>query len=244
MSPAADDHGFPDNPAGSDADPGAIFASLATIIYARPDFFEIYRAVCNAAPLLVTGCDHASLMLRRNGRLITAAASSEVARQIDELEREIGEGPCLDAILDEAAYVDADLTAGSPWPRLADEILEHTTVRGAAGFRLIAEHQKVGALNLFSDTPGALTDDSVDQAAVLAAFTSVALAAVSGQQSADTLKAGLDSNREVGKAIGLLMAFHKINDEQAFDILRKASQDMNVKLSVIAREVVDHHNKR
>jgi AmiR/NasT family two-component response regulator len=84
----------------------------------------------------------------------------------------------------------------------------------------------------------------VDQAAVLAAFTSVALAAVSGQQSADTLKAGLVSNREVGKAIGLLMAFHKINDEQAFDILRKASQDMNVKLSVIAREVVDHHNKR
>ena len=244
MSPAAEDHSYPDMPPGSDADPAAVFASLATIIYARPDFFEIYRAVCNAAPLLVTGCDLASLMLRRNGRLITAAASSEVARQIDEMEREIGEGPCVDAILDEAAYVDADLTDGSPWPTLADKILERTTVRGTAGFRLIAEHQKVGALNLFSDTPGALTDESVDQAAVLAAFTSVSLAAVSGQQSADTLKAGLVSNREVGKAIGLLMAFHKINDEQAFDILRKASQDMNVKLSVIAREVVDHHNKR
>ena len=226
------------------ADPATIFASLATIIYARPDFYEVYRKVCPVAPLLVTGCDHASLMLRRNGRLITAAASSEVARQIDELERQIGEGPCVDAILDEAAYVDADLTDGSPWPQLADEILERTTVRGAAGFRLVAEHEKVGALNLFSETPGALTEAAVDQGAVLAAFTSVALAAVSSQQSAATLKAGLDTNREVGKAVGLLMAFHKITDEAAFDILRRASQDMNVKLSVIAREVVDHHNKR
>jgi AmiR/NasT family two-component response regulator len=40
-----------------------------------------------------------------------------------------------------------------------------------------------------------------------------------------------------------MMAFHKINDEEAFQILRKASQDMNVKLIEVARQVVAHHNR-
>ena len=48
--------------------------------------------------------------------------------------------------------------------------------------------------------------------------------------------------RDIGKAVGLLMAFHKISDTEAFDLLRKASQDMNIKLAEVAREVVAHHN--
>jgi AmiR/NasT family two-component response regulator len=61
--------------------------------------------------------------------------------------------------------------------------------------------------------------------------------------AAASLRAGLESNREIGKAVGLMMAFHKINDEEAFQILRKASQDMNVKLIEVARQVVAHHNR-
>jgi AmiR/NasT family two-component response regulator len=39
------------------------------------------------------------------------------------------------------------------------------------------------------------------------------------------------------------MAFHKITDDEAFSMLRKASQDMNIKLAEVARQVVDHHNQ-
>ena|GEM_PF-3603277 len=55
---------------------------------------------------------------------------------------------------------------------------------------------------------------------------------------------GLHSNREIRKAIGLMMAFHKVSDTAAFEILRQASQDLNLKISDIARQVVDHHNAR
>jgi AmiR/NasT family two-component response regulator len=58
------------------------------------------------------------------------------------------------------------------------------------------------------------------------------------------MRAGLESNREIGKAVGLLMAFHKINDEDAFGLLRKASQDLNLKVAEVARRVVAHHNTR
>jgi GAF domain-containing protein len=140
-------------------------------------------------------------------------------------------------------YRDADLTTASAWPRLKERVLAETPVRGIAGFRLIAGDRKSGALNLFSDSPDGLTSRSIDQAIVLAAFVTVALMASEQRAAAASLRAGLESNREIGKAVGLMMAFHKINDEEAFQILRKASQDMNVKLIEVARQVVAHHNR-
>lgn len=220
-----------------------VFHSLAQIVYASNDFDEVYGAVVNAAPHLVDGCDHASLMLRNNDRFVTVAASDDVARTVDTFERELGEGPCLDAIVDSSVYHDADLTNGSPWPRLTERVLAQTPVRSMAGFRLLAGNQKSGALNLFSDTPGGLNSAAVDQGIVLASFVTVALLAASERRTAETLRNGLASNREIGKAIGLMMAFHKITDEEAFGMLRTASQEMNIKLAEVARQVVDHHNR-
>jgi transcriptional regulator with GAF, ATPase, and Fis domain len=230
--------------AGADADAGTVFRSLANLVYASEDYFEMYQAICEAATHLVTGCDHASLMMHRNGRLVTVAASDHTARIADRLEREVGEGPCVDAIEQDAAQLDADLTADSAWPALRDRLLEETPVRGMAGFRLLVDDRKVAALNLFSDRPCAFDGASVDQAAVLAAFASVAVMAAERQEQVATLRDGLSSNREIGKAVGLMMAFHKVDDEAAFDILRKASQDMNIKISEIAKQIVQHHNKR
>ena len=228
----------------TDAAVAGVFQSLATLVYASDDFSAVHQAVVDAAPRLVEGCDHASLMLRNNdGRFLTAAASDEVAELIDTYERELGEGPCLDAIVDDAVYHDADLLDGSPWPRLSARVLDTTPVRGMAGFRLLVGDQKTGALNLFCDRPGGLDAASVDQGIVLASFVTVALLAAHERQAANTLRAGLTSNREIGKAVGLLMAFHKISDDEAFSMLRKASQDMNIKLAEVARQVVNHHNQ-
>jgi hypothetical protein len=218
------------------------FRALAGIVYASTSFDEVYEAVVNAAPRLVKGCDHASLMLRGKDHFVTAAASDETARRIDAFERELGEGPCLDAITNQAVYHDSDLIDGSPWPRLTERVLAQTTVRSLAGFRLQVAEEQTGALNLFSDTPGGIDEESVDQGIVLASFVTVALLASHERRAASTLRAGLASNREIGKAVGLLMAFHKINDEDAFAMLRRTSQDMNVKLFEVARQIVDHHN--
>jgi GAF domain-containing protein len=228
-----------------DGDPGTVFRGLAQLVYTTDDYQEMYQAICDAAVRLVDGCQHASIMLAQQGdAMTTAAASDETARHIDALEREVGEGPCVDAINEEAAQLDADLSQVSTWPRLRERVIDETPVRGMAGFRLIVDQRKVGALNLFSDRPNGLDDASVDQAAVLAAFASVVLIAAANKQQARSLREGLASNREIGKAIGLMMAFHKVGDDEAFEILRKASQDMNLKIREIAGQIVDHHNSR
>jgi hypothetical protein len=231
-------------PAPVDASTSELFSSLADVVYVSDDFARIHQAVVTAAPALVEGCDHASLMLRRDDRFITVASSDPIAAQVDALEREIGEGPCLDAIVQQTVFHDADLTDGSRWMRLTERVLAETPVRSMAGFRIRTGEGHDGALNLFSDRPGGLTARAVDQGIVLASFTTVALVASYQRQVARTLREGLLSNREIGKAVGLLMAYHRIDDAEAFAMLRRTSQELNVKLAEVARKVVDDHNRR
>lgn len=228
-------------PLSEPTNPATVFAALAEIVYRGSSEAEVYEAICDAATLLVSGCDHASVMLRSGDTYVTVAAGDEIARRVDDLERAVGEGPCLDAIEDEAAQLDPDLTTAPQWPRLAARVVAETPVRGAMGFRLRVADRKVGALNLFTDTAGVFTDTAAEQAAILAAFTAVTASAVIGGSEASTLRAGLTSNREIGKAVGLLMALHHISDDAAFDLLRRTSQQMNIKIAELARRVIDQH---
>ncbi|MGV0634881.1 GAF and ANTAR domain-containing protein [Mycolicibacillus trivialis] len=224
--------------APTDVDPANVFAALAEIVYRGSDLSEVYSAICMAATLLVPACDHASMLVRRGGRYEIAAASDGVARRIDEMERELGEGPCLDAIEDEAAQIDSDITVRSTWPRLAERVMAETPVRGVMGFRLLVNDRKEAALNLFSDTPDAFDTAAAERAVVLAAFASVAVNAVVRGEDVATLQRGLDSNREIGKAIGMLMLLNGVSDADAFDMLRRVSQETNVKLAKVAAQVI------
>jgi transcriptional regulator with GAF, ATPase, and Fis domain len=215
------------------------FHQMSALIYAGADAGSIHQALVDVAARLVEGCDRASLLVRTRDRFLTAASTDEVARRIDQIELEVGEGPCVDAIIDEAYQHDPDLTtATTPWPRFTERIVSETPVRSAIGYRLLLDGDKVGALNLFADTPGALSERSADTGAVIASFASVALMAIRAREEAASLRQGLQSNREIGKAVGLLMAAHHISGEAAFELLRSTSQDLNMKLAHVASQVV------
>ncbi|MGV1007634.1 MAG: GAF and ANTAR domain-containing protein [Dermatophilaceae bacterium] len=214
------------------------FSALAQRIYSAGTSEQIYQAIVDTAVDLVAGCDHSCIMLLSGGTVSTAAATDAVAAAVDEFERALGEGPCLDAILEEVPQLDPDLTTASPWPRLAERVVATTPVRGMIGFRLLVDGRKAGALNLFSDTPGVFTVESLTQASVLASFASVAVMAATARERSGNLLKALDSNREIGKAVGLLMAAHKVPEERAFDILDKTSQSLNMKLAEVAAKVV------
>src|SRR4051812_43022576 len=151
------------------------FKAMAEVLYSGESYDSVYESLCTAAVELVDGCDHSSLMLRRHGRAYTAASSDETAQKIDNLETALGEGPCLDA-LDENEpdqHICPDLTQPEKWEQLASQILEVTSVKGMAGFRIRLDGSKAGALNVFSDQAHALDEHSLDQAVMLAAFASV-----------------------------------------------------------------------
>jgi hypothetical protein len=220
------------------------FASLAAVVYDAGDADETLSVICGAAVRVVPGCDHACVSsLGPKNRLITRAASDDIARLMDQLESEIQQGPCLDSIFEDSFQRDPDIRNGSSWPLLAEATLQRTPVRGMIGYRLRPDAGVPSALNLFSDTPGALTADSADVGALLAAFTSVALSAAVHRETAENLRAGLESNREIGKAVGLLMATHGINDEAAFEVLRSASSRTNTRLAQVAQQITAAHRR-
>ncbi len=230
-------------PGGEKADPATVFAALAEIIYQGADAGEMYAAICVAATLVVRGCDHASLLVRDNDRYVTVGASDRLAQQIDDFERRANDGPCIDAIEEETPQIDTDLTTPSLWPELAKILVAETPVRGAMGFRLLIDKRKGAALNLFSETPNMFEAESAGRAAVLAAFASVAINAVSKGDDAASLRRGLLSNREIGKAVGMLMLLHNMTEDQAFDLLRRHSQALNIKLADVARTVIERRGQ-
>jgi transcriptional regulator with GAF, ATPase, and Fis domain len=221
-----------------DVDPARVLTSLADIVHQGSTPKEMYAAICVAATLMVPGCDHASLMICRDGACSTAAVSDSVAHKIDKLEQALGTGPCLDSVEEQTAQMTSDLTTGSRWPVLAARVVAETPVRGAMSIRLPVDRAQVGALNLFSDTANAFDNTSVERAIVLAAFATVATNATAHGEDAAGLRRGLASNRAIGTAIGMLMVLNDVSDDDAFDILRRTSQDSNVKVADIAVEFV------
>ena len=226
-------------PGGMTADPATVFSALAEIIYQGTDAGEMYAAICVAATLIVPGCDHASLLIRKNDGFVTAGASSPLARRIDDFERRVGDGPCIDAIEEEVPQIEPDLTTPSQWPQLAAALLAETPVRGAMGFRILVDKRKGAALNLFSETPNLFDTEAAGRAAVLAAFASVAINAIAKGEDAASLRRGLISNREIGKAVGMLMTLNDFTEQQAFELLRRHSQSFNIKLADVARLVIE-----
>jgi GAF domain-containing protein len=219
------------------------FWDLAQRVYRGESYRGIYDEICRTALAVVPGCDHACITTIGAGQPPELQATTDdIARLVDRLEWETREGPCVDAILSQRFEWDADITRNPTWPRLAGRVLAETPVRGMIGYRIIVGERKIGALNLLSDTPGAFTQEDADMGAILASFASVAVTAASQHEEARSLREGLLSNREIGKAVGLLMATHAISDQDAFERLRQASTQLNIRLAEIARRIVGEHN--
>jgi len=227
--------------ASSDGAAGA-FATLAELVYAGQSYDEIFTEICRAALTVVPGCDRACITTVSAGQQpVLEATTDEIAAYVDGLEWETREGPCVDAILTQRFEWDPDITTRPVWPKLAERIVRETPVRGMIGYRIVVDERKIGALNMFSDEPGAFTQEAADMGALLVSFATVALTAATQREETATLRQGMLSNREIGKAVGMLMATHDLSDEEAFRRLREASNRLNTRLADIAARMMAEH---
>ena len=221
-----------------DMTPPEQFAVLAQRLRDGKSADEIQQIVVESAVQLIDGCDRAAIGVLDGEKFRSAAATDDIMRLIDELQNEVGEGPCLEASVDNVAQVDNDIATGSKWPRLAAIVVERTPVRAMLAVPLVDEGRRSGALNVFADSTDAFDGEAVDNAAILAAFASVALSGAGHAARAEQLEVGMATNREIGAAVGILMATHNITQDQAFELLSNASQRLNRKLRDIASGIV------
>jgi transcriptional regulator with GAF, ATPase, and Fis domain len=166
----------------------------------------------------------------------TPAASSDVPQKVDAIQYEVGEGPCLDAIREHEVFRTGDLGRERRWPRFSARAQKETGVTSMVCFRLFVEGDTLGALNLYSKVTDAFDDRATAVGSVFAAHAAVALSTALHDEQ---MEEALESRDVIGQAKGILMAREHVNADEAFDMLRRASQRVNVKLRDIARQIAD-----
>jgi GAF domain-containing protein len=216
----------------------AQFAVVARALEAQTSVEATLRRVVDVAVAIVPGCHHAGITVLRRGRPETPAATDEVSGQVDAVQYETGEGPCLSAIVEHDTFRTGDLAAEIRWPKFSGPAVERTGVHSVLAYRLFTAEDTFGALNLYSRERDAFDDDALAVGTILAAHAALACARAREREQITGLEQAVASNRAIGMAIGILMAIRRVSQQEAFDLLRVTSQRANRKLREIADEVV------
>ena len=186
-------------------------------------------------------------MLDERGLPTTSVFTDEQAPLIDQAQYESGQGPCLDAWherrsirLDDLAEVD------DRYASFAGSCLDHG-IHSTLSMPLVAADRGVGALNLYSRTAGGFTSDDEEVAADLCSVASAVLANSTAYWGAydlsQQMSEAMGSRAAIEQAKGMLMAESPgLSADEAFDVLRRASQRENVKLREIAVRLVERRS--
>jgi hypothetical protein len=214
------------------------FGQLAMSLADQTDRPLVQQRLVEFAVRGIPGAEHASLtQVTGKQPPRTTAQSGELPYRWDRLQYEHGEGPGLEAIATNGVVLSQDLGREVRWPRFARAVVAQTPARSMLSFRLFLTEDDRAALNLYATRAGAFTDESTATGSMFAAYSSMALLAAARNDQANHLIRALETNREIGVAMGIMMAGGKLTQQQAFDQLRTASQNLNRKLHDIAADV-------
>jgi hypothetical protein len=191
-------------------------------------------AITSAAVDLLPDVDFASITVNdRRGPIRAVAPTDPMILHLDRGQYDCQEGPCYEAATESVHVVSSDLAAERRWPCYAPIALA-AGVNAQAGIRLFENRGTLGALNLYSTRLGAFAD----LAPIGALFSSQAAMALAYAHEIQNLNEAVRTRKTIGQAIGIVMERYALTDERAFAFLARLSQNGNVKLRVVAEQIV------
>ncbi len=191
---------------------------------ARSGPTSVMDAVAGAAVTQLPNTRSASITVLRHGRFTTAAATDEFARRADDLQYELGSGPCVDAIIEHTVFAPRNVRHDDRWPVYGKRVADELGVASMLSYRLTVEDDDmIAGLNVYSVVENAY-DDDLTTGMLLAAHGALAVSAAGDRERAEGMRRSVASNREIGIAMGVLMQQHQLTRDQSFDLLRIASQ--------------------
>jgi GAF domain-containing protein len=194
------------------------------------------RAITSSATTTVPNAEACGISyVTGRSKIEPRAWTSDLPRDVDSLQERLKQGPCLDAVWEQQVVRVDDVATDQRWPQFGQEAPE-LGVGSMMCFQLFVDGDQLGAMNMYSRTPGAFDDECQDIGQMLAAHAAVALA---GAEHEENLRAGMSNRDVIGQAKGILMERHKLTAEQAFGVLSRVSQELNRKLVGVARELTD-----
>jgi GAF domain-containing protein len=217
-----------------DLDP-AEFARIAETLRSAPtpartakDIVDYIRDQLDASLAGVT-------LIRSGQKLETCAATDQKVERADALQYALDEGPCRDSSWQRQTLVVTDLATDDRWPRWAEKVTELGIASVLAAELTDDRGDRIGAVNVYWPKPRTFTDDEI---AFVNIFTRHAALALAESLNVAGLNTALDTRKRIGQAQGILMERYDLDETRAFEVLRRYSQDHNIKLRDVAEHLV------
>jgi GAF domain-containing protein len=181
----------------------------------------------------IRGVEFSSITVYDEQGLRTLAATDPLAERVDNLQYELREGPCYAAVTEDRFVLINDMAASTAFPRYGARATE-MGVKSQAAVQLVESRERAG-LNLYSGRTGAF-DRSTVQLAEL--FATHAAALLDYATQVEQLSEALHTRTDIGTAVGIVMERYGIDRDQAFAFLVRSSNHRNVKIRLLAREII------
>jgi GAF domain-containing protein len=202
---------------------------------------ETLQTIVETVRISVPGMEHIGVStVDRHGTVKMRAATGDRVWLFDELQFSLGEGPCVDIVrgspIVEAPYI----RHNRRWPRYVLQAVD-MGLKAQLSIRLYLDDEgTVGGLNLYST---ASEDIDSRTAGIADLFATHAALALGRTREIEHLREGLTIRETIGKAIGLVMARHRLSEGAAFVYLAQTSTHSGLTLSEVATRILERHRK-
>lgn len=214
---------------------------LARVVLIGRDLSEVLTDLTRVARKAMPAVEAASITLIRGEKAFTAAYDGQMALDADELQYERGYGPCIDAGLSGQMFLIEDMTMEERWPDYARAAAAHG-VGSSLSVPLPFQTGTIGALNTYSTHPRAFGEDDQELGQQVATWIALAVGtADAASRTSDELRdmhTAMKTRAVIEQAKGMLMERYELNEDRAFAVLTRASQNSNTKLRDVAQDLI------
>lgn len=214
---------------------------LSSLLESDDALHETLDGIAALPVKAIPGCDSAGVTLRVDHKVTTAAASDAFTLEIDHIQYDTRQGPCLEALETGEFREIKAVSVEDRWP-------EFCLRAGEKGFGSnlsfpLTANGSVGALNIYARSEHAFDEAAIALGEIFARHASIALqnaqTYAAARRLADNLNEAIQTRDMIGQAKGILMEREGVSDDKAFDMLRTISQAQNIKLREVARLLIE-----
>ena len=163
-------------------DPPCDLSDALLALIAAGDTNDVSERIVAYAPRVCVGWSLAGLFVVANEMVVTAACTDDVVADLDQVQFDLDEGPCLDAVSERSTYQARDLVVDMQWPRFGIAA-QRAGVRSVLAIPLATE--EIRALALYGYSPAAVEDDRLARAATFATIAAIALDGAAASKAND-----------------------------------------------------------
>ncbi|MDO0925291.1 GAF and ANTAR domain-containing protein [Streptomyces sp. TG1A-8] len=214
---------------------------VTSLLLSTESVEQFLQGLAESALVLAPAAVGAGITLEREHRPLTVVSTGPLASDLDEAQYGQDDGPCLQALRTGEEILVADMLDERRWGPYPAYAMACGT-RSSLSLPIAAHTHTAGALNLYAPKASDFSDADLSALRALAAqatgVIAIAQRIADAQQFAKDLQAAMESRTLIDQAIGVIMGRRRCTADEAFGLLRTASQHRNVKLRDLCRELV------